>query len=331
MRRATGATVCYPPRVRLEGFVLAEALVLLVGGCSSIAGVHEMPTDASSGNADGAPPLYDDGGPRSIPPHVFGVHMAHLQAFEIDDVRLCPSNDDAGARPNANTVPRTNYAGIARGGFAELENPGTWMAPFAVDAYGLGMAEGTIPIPCETLDGNNLYKKVRLKAVTLVKPGLVALLDVQDAGPEAGAEVRTVPMAQMTMVPAYQVVNLSPDLVSPNLVVRAGPLDGQCTPMGELYEGAGTYVAALAGPAAFPSPNANAFDTEGIQVCVGQSPQLVFSQSWADLQAASIPETVPSEFYGKKALYAIVLMGARGATDPADRLHAVIIPFDVTK
>lgn len=330
MRHATFATVCYPGRVRrfaaLLGLISLPFATAAWGGCGSSAkSVEPVPGDAGGSAIDGTT-LADDGnfGPQVVPPRLFAVHAAHMQAFAIGDVRLCPSDDPEAARPNDNRIPRASYPGVVRGGFAEIENPGMWSAPFALDAYGLGIAEGQTAIPCSQLNGD-FYVKVRFPSATPAKPGIVALVDgLGDAG--AAPELLPIPIASTTAVPAFQVVNLSRDLVTPRLIVRQGPLDGKC-PKGELFDGQGTFGAALNAPLPF-TPPAGDFDTSGIQVCAAPlngMPALVISRSWAELQAASVPEMVPGELYARKALFVIVLVGEK------TELHAVVIPFEVAK
>jgi hypothetical protein len=306
---------------------------LICVGCSASSAATDIPPDAGAGS-DGRSPEADAAvlGPQAIPGHVFAVHAAHTQP-SIGDLRLCPSADSSPARPDDNRVPRSNYPGVPAGGFAELENPGMWTAPFALDAYDLGMAEGQKPIKCSDLWMNNIYVKTKLSPVMLPTPGILAVVDTNgDAGaPDGGMapEVLAIAVAPMAEVPAVQIVTLSRELVGPKLVAGFGPLDGKC-PVPAFYDGPATYGAALSAPTAF-APPASDFDSAGLKVCAGNMNKIVLQKSWAELQQASVADTIPSELYARKALFVVVLLGDTGAASPEYALHAVVLPFNVTK
>lgn len=317
---------------------VCSSLLLALSGCSAASSQDGPPDPGLDGGLADASFQPKDGGLATIPPRVFLVHGASALPQGILDFRVCPSGDDAPARPSDNRIPRANYPGVAAGGFAEIKTGGTWTAPFALDAYGLGAAEKTVPLPCSMLT-SNFYNKAPLPSLQAIpRPGVLAVVGGgADGG--ANAQVLAIEVAITAAVPAFQIAVASPGLVSSfslattgRLVVSFGPLDGKCESTG-LHDGPATLGETLRSPMPFPAPSSG-FDGNGVKVCAAPmngTPMFLFQQSFVDLQRASVPESVPQDFYDQQALFVLVLVGEKGAQDPAHDLHAVLIPFSVTK
>jgi hypothetical protein len=146
--------------------------------------------------------------------------------------------------------------------------------------------------------------------------------------------VLTITLGSSGLVPAIQLAIASPGLVSSfgtsNVVANLGPLDGKC-PASGFFEGSMELGKGLGSPVNFPVPAS--YEGEGLKVCVmpmNGPPVLVVQQSYLSLQQVSAPDSIPADFYGQRALFAVVLVGEKGASDPALDLHAVMIPFSVT-
>lgn len=322
------ATVCYSFQMRLR-FVLVFA-----ASCSASAPVSggPPPTDAGS-SADEQMMAAATDAASLFPPRLFLLNGASSLPDGIHDFRVCPAQDPYPARPSDNRVPRTSYPGVPVGSFAEALNTTAWSDPWIFDAFGLGEAETKGPILCSELVSNNLYTKEPLAITIVPRPGILAIVD----GPSDGgtkARVLSIQLPSSGAVPSIQFAIVSPGIVSSfgmsNVVARFGPLDGNCSSTG-FYTGPIELGKALGTPVNFVAPSS--YESEGLTVCGAPQngpPVVILQQSYLSLQQVSAPDSVPPDFFGQRALYAIVVVGEKGASDPALELHAVMIPFSVT-
>lgn len=219
------------------------------------------------------------------------------------------------AQPSTNRVPRTSYAGVALGGFAEVDNTTMWTDPRVFDAFGLGQAESKGSITCSDLITNSLYAKVKLSVAMVPKTGILAIVDSPlDGGVES--KVLSIEITPTTMVPAAQLAIASPSVVSSfagmKVVAAFGPTDpGKCPAFGFFQ---GNIALGPVGNTVNMVPPTS-YENEGLTVCAGvenmnSQPVMILQQSWLSMVP---PDQLPGDFYDQSALFAFVIVGQKGA------------------
>jgi hypothetical protein len=267
----------------------------------------------------------------ALAPNTFLVHAA----TGVGDVRICFDADADRAQPSDVTVPQTNYPGLPVGGSVFFRNStkvrGRTVTPFAVSASGLGDAEhGGAMFTCADLAQNPLINRIP-----------IAPLPIRDNGPLILALVGT--KTDLRFIEVYVggtlpndgigafVVNLSPSLVADIGKAKAhgrlGPLASPCSGMDI---GLASLGLGVIGPAAISAPEPSAFDTEGFAVCNAANVALL-ARSYAELQLATEPRSLPAEHFARKADFVFAMVGDTAVLSGPEALHALAIPFEATK
>jgi hypothetical protein len=245
------------------------------------------------------------------------------------DVRVCKDKSSARALPSTGTIPRTNYPGVAVGGFAELISQEFFGAPFVIDAYNAALIERAGPTPCSLLPMQNVVN-IPAPDPRVPVPRVIALV----GGGSDPLQTLTFGV-QYSLVRAIQMGIASPSLAKTwdltNVQASFGPLDAACS--SGLYQGPinlGESVPSV--PVTLDT--STDFERTGFKLCArkkgGTNVEVVLQQSLLDMQTRSAPDVLPSDFYGDAQVFFLVVVGDENAGDPAHGLHALMIPFPVT-
>lgn len=269
----------------------------------------------------------------SIPPHVQLVHAA----YGVGAVRLCFASDTNAAEPRDVVVPRTNYPGLVPGGAAGVAVERAPSAPFLADAWKLALVEQLpdppITLPCMSVSQlASVVDEVALAPVVLpARPALLALVGcAPDAGVPAAAcgptpGLALSPIALSDELPeagAADIVMLSRTL-SKSVSFGFGPL-GTCPASRLPLPSFGGMVSVRP----FASPTGS-YETEGLVVC-DASGRVQHEWSFLAIEVAGAPATTPGDFWDRRVLYVLAIVGEDGLAPPLAP-HAVALAYEVTR
>jgi hypothetical protein len=71
-----------------------------------------------------------------------------------------------------------------------------------------------------------------------------------------------------------------------------------------------------------------AFDAEGFAVCKGNAP--LVARSYAEVQHATAPVSLPGDHFGKKADFVFTIVGDTTVQAGPEAAHVLAIPFGAT-
>lgn len=303
-----------------------------VVGCSAAAG-PVSDTDGGNGASDSSVKTPDAAGVGDASPlnNTVAARQYFVNAASIantSDIRVCAQESSARALPTSNRIPRTNYPGIPVGGFAEIGATVMFDKPFVIDAFKLAKFEESGPLPCSTIHLGLQYTDVPAPK-TAPTPGVFVLTGTSPF------QIVSFDVAPMVSVRGAQIGIASPSLAMnwdlTDVRVSFGPIDGKCA--SEVYAGAiAPNTVVPTNPLSFPMPVD--MESQGLQICAKNKMTMklapILQQSYASLQAVSMPETVPSELYASAPLYFFLVLGDEAAPEPERKLHALVLPFPVT-
>jgi hypothetical protein len=325
-------------------------------GCSAASG--PSPTGADGGKYDmsdaGTAPNAEaaSANPQALAPV---VHLVH-GAAGLGDVRICFTPNEKPAQPADVHVPQTNYAGLAVGGEVRLREGSTLNGmlidqAFAVSADGLGQAEyGRTPYTCNELATNPLVKKFPIAPTTFDTTG-AAIVGLVGCAPMVGDAIRcgtsfdfangnlhfqTVKVGGVVPEKGNAIgtfaLNLSPSVES-NVngmmaTARVGAIATACSAINmEIFKS--TFTVGSLAPASSEIAQPTAFDTEGFAACKPNGASIVV-RSYAQLQAATVPESLPADHFQARSTYVFTIVGDLGVATGPESVHALAIRFDAS-
>ncbi len=320
-------------------------------GCSAAAPANNgMPGDADGGLKDAKNNATADAAVNALAPDVQLVNAA----TGLGDVRICFEPGADPAQPSDAIVPQTNYPGLPVGGSVFFRNSsavrGKNVTPFALSASGLGSAEyGRAMFTCAELSSNPLINKIAIEplVVSANAPAILALVgcpagvgDVARCGSTFDIVKGNLHFKEVyvggTLVQngiGTFVVNLSSSLqadvnngtASSHLGSLANPCSGQVVDQSSLKVGA-------IGPAAQTATRPTAFDTEGFAVCIKKN-QLdvpLLARSYAQVQRATEPASLPADHFGKTADFVFTIVGDTTVQSGPEAAHVLAIAFEAS-
>lgn len=342
-------------------------LVLIVSVCAisgaAILGCSASgPIAAVGGDADGAG-QYDSDSGKGNPQTPDAANLDALAsvvqvvnaATGLGDVRICFTPDDTmnPAWPSGTNIPQTNYPGLELGGVVELPNPelldGKMLdQAFVIPADQLGQAEfGRKPYTCNELAMNGLFNKIPVAPIKLdtFGPRIVALVGCpKNVGTAArcGANFdlqngnlhfESVYIGALVPPQANQIgmlaLNLSPS-VEANVngtmaTARIGSLADPCK--GTTAISTSAFKVGVIAPTATDVTQPTAFDGEGFAACPISGAPLVV-RSYAQLQAATAPESLPASHFKGRSDFVLTIVGDMTVATGHEALHALAIRFE---
>ena len=310
---------------------VGEVIAAISAGCSA------MTIGSDTGPPEAAPPLDGPLTPDGAAPSLVVVNGMDQALGVLNDtnIRVCLGNGpDDYPLPEDPThpVPLSNYPGIPTGGGVDL---GARPLPPTIYAISAKLQNDNYPnspngsarIACDKILGGGAIGKPNIAipvsnldvhAVVVLLDGtsdaaadaVAAVLDSQTYGPQ-GDGSSTV-YAQIGAFGEWPQQPVTAEIVDPaDASTMLAAFDAQ----------------SVSGPASV-AIDLGTFDNRSLRLTSGSS---TFEQSFQSIQSISDPTTSPSVFYGVRANFLFLLLGAQGDAaapsfgDPS--LHIVAIPY----
>lgn len=325
--------------------------VAIVGCSAASEPIHNGDFEAGPPRGPADAGIADVKAVTALAPNVFLVNAA----TSLGDVRICFEPNAEPALPADAIVPQTNYPGLPAGASAFFRNSSTLngksVTPFAVSASGLGSAEyGRAMFTCSELSTNPLINRIPIGSITIdvTAPTILALVgcpagvgDAARCGPtfdlgKGNLEFKQVPISgtlvQDGNLGAF-VLNLSPSLKA-NLTGMAsshlGSLASPCS--GTMIDQSSLVVGTLYPPAARSVVRPTTFDAEGFAVCIQKNQMAVslVARSYAQVQRATVPTSLPGDHFGKQADFVFTIVGDTTVQSGPESAHVLAIAFGAT-
>ena len=315
---------------------VAVEAILVPTGCSAL------------GPADSGPPM-DAGGADAVltsdaklsPPHLVIVNALDqaLGALSDDDVRVClgtSSSDRPLPEDPTHPVPLSNYPGIPLGGGVDL---GQYDAPATIYVISAKLQKDNYPggpaqVACSDILSSGASGKPYLTVSVPTGAGPDQLVVLLDGAGDGGAVAAAATLDDATYGPDDAGAAVHAQLGA------FGPWARQPIVVDQLDSNdAAVALAAFDGgsltmPPAHPLPVAP-FDGLSLRFSSPGAVPVELVQTFQDIQSVSDPTTSASVFYGQRANFVFLALGAPAAADAAAPppafggrgLHIVAIPY----
>jgi hypothetical protein len=320
-----------------------------------------------AGEAGGVPP-------NALDPAASGLVVVHA-AGNIPAFRLCFGKSGVAGNllplPDRELMPQSNVVGVEVGsavrmkpladvGLTLASNGGTPHTVYAIPERYLRPPQRPANTPCaalicpglggDCLDANQFYTLPALPPATydfgvhlLVLSGCVAGSgDVATCGADfnasnGNAKVESLQLQAYTHTKpedfVVQIAQLSTPLAGQKIGIAFGGLGSPTTPI-NVTSTFGAISPAAPLTLSFPRSDPAVYANQGFKVDV---PGLSISESLASIQALSVPDTLPNDFYATRTSFAMLLLGnpadtapnggpSTPTTDPGRVLHFIGVP-----